>query len=59
MFSWFMFFWACSSAKIDVTGSVDGAEFTVAQAYWGNQFIVFLDQEIECMDMWWVQKFNI
>ena len=59
MFSLFMFFLACSSEKIEVTGSVDGADFTVAQAYWGNQFIVFLDQEIECIDMWWVQKFNI
>ena len=33
--------------------------FTAVNAYWGNQFIVFLDQEIDCIDMWWVQTFNL
>ena len=59
MYSLFMLFVACSSSKIDVSGTIDGADFTAVQAYWGSQFIVFVDQEIDCIDMWWVQRFNI
>ena len=59
MFSLFTLFIACSSAEFDVSGAPDGADFTAVSAYWGNQFIVFLDQEIDCIDMWWVQTFNL
>ncbi|MAA80519.1 MAG: hypothetical protein CL916_14790 [Deltaproteobacteria bacterium] len=59
MFSLFTLFIACSSAEFDVSGTPDGSDFTAETAYWGNQFIVFLDQEIDCIDMWWVQTFNL
>ena len=59
MFSLFTLFVACSSAEFTISGTPDGSEFTAVSAYWGNQFIVFLDQEIDCIDMWWVQTFNL
>ena len=59
MSSLLWFFLGCSSTEFDVTGNPDGAEFTAVSAYWGSQFILFVDQEIDCIDMWWVQKFNL
>jgi len=59
MFSLFTLFFACSSTEFDISGTPDGSDFTAVSAYWGNQFIVFLDQEIDCIDMWWVQTFNL
>ena len=53
------FLFACSGADFDVSGTVDGSEFVAAQAYWGQSYILFIDREIECIDMWWVQKFNL
>lgn len=59
MLSLLSFFFACSSAEFDVSGTPDGSDFTAVSAYWGNQFIVFIDQDIDCIDMWWVQTFNL
>ena len=59
MSSLLWFFLACSSTEFDVSGNPDGAQFTAVSAYWGSQFIIFIDQEIDCIDMWWVQKFNL
>jgi hypothetical protein len=52
-------FLACSNSQFEVSGSPDGSDFTAVSGYWGNQFILFVDQEISCIDMWWVQTFNL
>ena len=50
---------ACSSAEIDITGTINGGSFEANTAYWGNQYVVFVDKELDCMDMSWVQQFNL
>jgi|GEM_PF-3143583 len=59
MSSLLWFFLGCSSETFSVSGNPDGSEFSAVTAHWGSQFILFVDQDIECMDMWWVQTFNL
>ena len=59
MYALFCMLFACSNSKIDVTGTVDEQDFEAVQAYFGSQFVVFIDQELDCIEMSWVQTFNI
>jgi len=59
MSSLLWFFLGCSQATFDISGNPDGSAFTAVTAHWGSQFIIFLDQDVTCMDMWWVQTFNL
>ena len=59
MSSLLWFFLGCSQGTFDISGNPDGTDFTAVTAHWGSQFILFLDQDIACMDMWWVQTFNL
>lgn len=38
-------------------GSVNGQDFVLGGAWWGGPFIVLMDQDLECLDMAWVNRY--
>ena len=44
---------------LDISGPIDAIDFVATHAYWGKAYIVFIDREIDCADMSWVQRFNL
>ena len=47
------------SGEFSVQGSVNDSSFAPVTAFWGGPFITFVDVEIDCKDMWWVQRINL
>lgn len=52
-------FLACGEEPFQIDGSVNGEAFTPVTAFWGGPYIVFLDTDLDCKDMWWVQRINL
>ena len=50
---------ACSG-KGDTTaeGEVAGQSLAVASAWWGGPFVVIADQDYDCLDMSWVNRYH-
>jgi hypothetical protein len=46
---------ACSSGFVDITGSVYGEKIGEGSAYWGGPHLVFMNTEIDCDEMSWVE----
>ena len=45
---------ACGGGFADITGSVDGKSVGGSSAFWGGPHIVFLDSEMDCDQLGWV-----
>ncbi len=39
-----------------IGGDLAGGDFSPVQGFFGGPFIVFSNQAIDCMDLWWVNK---
>lgn len=49
---------ACSGkGETTAEGDVAGQALTVGSAWWGGPFIVVADQEFDCLDMSWVNRY--
>ena len=50
---------ACSGGKGETTadGDVAGQALSVGAAWWGGPFIVIVDQDFDCLDMAWVNRY--
>ncbi|MDP6935539.1 MAG: hypothetical protein QGG40_21650, partial [Myxococcota bacterium] len=53
---WFV---AGCGPKIENTanGTVDGTSLNVQSAWWGGPFMILLNQEFDCIDMSWVDRY--
>lgn len=47
---------ACNGVSGDLSGNLNGAEWKPRVGYWGGPFLVFSEDDIECIDLWWVSK---
>ena len=47
------------SLELDITGTVMDKNFSPVTAFWGQTMISFVDVEMECIDMYWVDRVNI
>lgn len=49
----------CDGGKGSTTaeGTVGGQALTVAGAWWGGPFIVVMDQDLDCLEMAWVNRY--
>ena len=50
---------ACTGAEFSIEGSVNDSTFTPVTAFWGGPFIAFVDTEVDCQDMFWLQRINL
>lgn len=47
---------ACGSYSGNLDGTLGGTEFKPKVGFWGGPFIVFSNQDIDCLDLWFVAK---
>jgi len=47
---------ACSGGFVDISGSVYGHKIEEGSAYWGGPYVVFMNTEMECDEMSWVNE---
>lgn len=40
-----------------IDGTINGEAVTALSAWWGGPFVVVTDQELDCLDMAWVNKY--
>lgn len=52
----FMALLGCDPTIMDVSGSVGGNSFTPMSAYYGGPYIAFFNIEIDCKEMYWLEK---
>ena len=45
--------------ELDISGEVMGKSFAPVSAFWGQTMISFVDVEMDCIDMFWVDRVNI
>lgn len=46
----------CGGVGGSLSGTIDGTDFAPVDGYWGGPFVVFSNQAIDCIDLWWVAK---
>lgn len=46
----------CDPTIMDVSGSIGGNSFTPVTAYYGGPYIAFFSVEIECKEVYWLDK---
>jgi len=42
--------------SVDIAGEINGQPFSPTTSVWGGPFIVFAEQDLDCMDLFWIQK---
>ncbi len=47
---------ACGGVSGNIGGTLNGAEWKPRVGYWGGPFLVFSEDDIDCIDLWWVSK---
>ena len=56
----FLSLFACKGgSSFDLSGTDSYSGFKASTAFFGASYIVFTDNELECMDMSWIQKTNM
>lgn len=46
----------CGGVGGNLSGTIDSTEFSPVAGFWGGPFVVFSNQDIDCMDLWWVAR---
>ena len=50
-------FLACSSYDMEITAT--GFDFSPTTAFFGSAYVIFVQEEVTCDDMWWVTTTNL
>lgn len=53
---WLAMLLGCNPTIMEVSGSIEGNSFTPLTAFYGGPFITFLSIEIDCKELYWVDK---
>lgn len=46
----------CGSYSGNLEGTLGGSAFKPVVGYWGGPFVTFSDDDLDCLDLWWVAK---